>query len=566
MKNSFFVFILVFSVQLFGQIEKYKDIKFASPVNIPMILSGNFAELRPNHFHAGIDIKTQSKEGLPIFSIEEGKVVRIKVSTSGYGKVIYIEHPNGFTSVYAHLQKFSPEIQKFIKEKQYERKRFEVDVYPKMGQISVKKGELIGYGGNTGGSGGPHLHFEIRDTKTQNTINPQYFYNVTDNIAPQAFKVVAYPLDDASQVGASELAQEFKVQKDETGRLSVPPIKGFGKIGLGIQTIDKQDFTHNIFGVYKASLLLNGTEIVSYQFDFLDFNNDKYINLFMDYEKYILTNTRVQLLYKKPNNKLPFYQILNNNGMISLEEGSSYTAEIVLEDFSGNKTSVFVPIEAEKQDITEKKPKREGQYLIAEVENHFEKDDFRVFFPANSFYENVTLHMQTKGDTISILPTTYPLQKAYTLSIDGKKRFKEEDYYSVFIAHLVGKNKRPSYVSTIIKDGVFSTKTKFLGRFVLKQDKTKPKITPLNFSSKYNKIKKLPLLKLNIEDDLSGISKYEASINHQWILMEYEPKEKLLFFDLKDISPKQGEKLLFKISVYDNVGNQNSLEIPLVYE
>lgn len=169
---KFLFFLICFSV--FAQVDYPKDY-FRSPLDIPMQLSGNFGELRNNHFHAGFDLKTQQKEGLPIFAVADGYISRIKISTFGNGKTLYITHSNGFTSVYAHLQKTSDSIEKFIKKVHYQEQSFEIEKFLKPGEFIVSKGEIIAFSGNSGASEGPHLHFEFRDNVTENIINPMLF-------------------------------------------------------------------------------------------------------------------------------------------------------------------------------------------------------------------------------------------------------------------------------------------------------------------------------------------------------------------------------------------------------
>ena len=203
MKFSFFLLLL--STSLFAQTDYPKDY-FRSPLDIPLKLSGNFGELRPNHFHAGFDMKTLQREGLNVYAVADGYVSRIKISTFGNGKTIYIDHPNGFTSVYGHLQKATDSIESFMKKTHYKEQSFEIEMYFKPNQMPVKKGQIIALSGNSGASEGPHLHFEFRDTKTEKIINPMFFgfdALLKDSKKPIVSNLYVYPLDAKTTVNHS---------------------------------------------------------------------------------------------------------------------------------------------------------------------------------------------------------------------------------------------------------------------------------------------------------------------------------------------------------------------------
>lgn len=561
------ILLLLFLVSSHLNAQKqYPKNYFGAPVEIPILLSGNFGELRSNHFHAGIDIKTPNGEGEKVLSIADGVVSRIKVSPRGYGKAIYIVHPNGYTSVYAHLQKFSPAIEAYVKKHQYEKKNFEVELFPTASEFKLKKGELIGYIGNTGGSAGPHLHLEIRDSKTQNTINPFLFgYSVEDKIPPQVYRVYGYSLNEQTSINGSQLPQSLIIQKQTDGSFLANKIYAYGKIGFGVQTIDKMNFTNHIYGVYKASILVNGALKLSYTFDEASFTEDNLINTFIDYSIYSNSWSRVQLMYKKPSNKLSIYSVAEDDGMIDIVEGFSYTITIVLEDFHKNTTKIMIPVEGKKQEITEKIPEKVGKMLIASRENYYKTENASVYFSQDTFYEDIFIDISQNGDTIKVKPTDVPLRKNYNLTIDIPTKFVEKEQ-GLLIALVNPKNKKLSYVGAVRKDKTLSIRTRALGDFIVAQDSIAPKITPINFSSTKNKVAKLQTLQVKIEDDFSGVAKYEATINGKWILMEHDPKTKTLTFDINDIQPVTNESLIFKLQVTDNVGNQNSVEIPLVYE
>ncbi|MDA9343908.1 M23 family metallopeptidase, partial [Algibacter sp.] len=235
---------LVFSYFLDAQ-NNYPQDYFSKPLDIPLMLSGSFAELRSNHFHSGLDIKTQQRTGLKVKASARGFVSRIKVSHYGYGKALYITHPNGYTTVYAHLQKFSPDIEAYVKKHQYQKETYEIELFPKAEDLSIQKDALVAYSGNSGGSGGPHLHFEIRD-KQERPMNPMLFgFDIKDTSTPVIKSVYAYPLDKNSIINASNAKQKLRLTPLKNGDYTAESIEAIGNIGFGIGTYDRQDLAAN---------------------------------------------------------------------------------------------------------------------------------------------------------------------------------------------------------------------------------------------------------------------------------------------------------------------------------
>ena len=282
MRKVFFSLLLCCSIAGIGQ-EQYPEDAFRSPMDIPLVLAGTFGELRSNHFHSGVDIKTQQRQGLPIYAIANGSVTRIKISHWGYGKVLYVAHPNGYTSVYGHLQKFAPEIEAYIKKEQYKKKSYEVEVFPEYGEVKVEKGKVIAYGGNTGGSSGPHLHFEIRSSISEKPTNPLlYGLEIRDATNPTLLKLFGYPLSENAKVNQSKSTIELDFKKQADGTFLAETVNAIGTIGFGFIGYDRQDLAANKNGVYAVQQLVNGRIYTDYDFESFSFTETRYLNTLID--------------------------------------------------------------------------------------------------------------------------------------------------------------------------------------------------------------------------------------------------------------------------------------------
>lgn len=552
MRITFVCFLLISQCLVFGQ-EKYPKNVFGSPLEIPLILAGTFGELRSNHFHSGIDIKTQQREGLPIKAIYEGTVTRIKVGLWGYGKVIYIAHPNGFTSVYGHLQKFSPEIEKYVKEIQYQKKAYEIEVFPDYGELTVTKDELIAYSGNTGGSSGPHLHFEIRNSISEKPTNPLlYGYEVRDATNPTLLGLYAYPLSEDANVNKRKTRTQIKFNKQLDGSYLANKVFALGKIGFGIETYDRQDLAANKNGIFSIEQIVNGKTYSKYDFTEFSFGETRYINTLIDYEYYSKTNRRIQYCFLGPGNKLNIYNEQFDDGLITVREGLSYDVQILVKDLNDNTVKLIIPVEGRTETETEEAETLKTDYfLIVKQPNNYDLDAAEVYFPANTFYQNFYIDLKTGKDTVQIHKGVVPAHKRFTITFDAAA-YSMEDRKKMFVAWLDAKG-RPNYINTYKRGTTFSVKTRNLGKYTLVKDTIPPKIRPKNFKEK-QWLNNYRYLAIQISDDLSGIDNYSATLNGEWILMEYEPKTNTLTynFDDKILSQTQCDLKLF---VTDNVGN-----------
>jgi murein DD-endopeptidase MepM/ murein hydrolase activator NlpD len=556
MKAIFFFLITVSA--LFGQ-ENYPQDYFRSPLDIPLLTSGTFGELRTNHFHSGIDFRTQKIEGLPVYAAADGYVSRIKISTYGYGKAIYITHPNGFTTVYGHLLKATPTIEDYIKKKHYKEKSFEIDVFPIIEELKVKKGDVIAFSGNTGGSFGPHLHYEFRDSKTEKVINPFYFglsKELIDTRPPIIEGLLVYPMDENAIVNVSKqpILANLVLQKD--GSYMASSIKANGTIAFGLQTHDLSNNNYGKNGVFGIQTYLNGNLNFTINFDTFSFDETRHVNNYIDYERYVKTKQKFQKLFIETPYGLSLLSKNQSNGLINIQPNNNYVYRIEVTDFHQNKTIIHVPIQFSNAKPTILPEVKKSSYFVKYKKEHqYIKDSVTVFIPEDTFYKDTSIDFDVSNDTIKIGSSTLAIKRNITLSINNSS-IVEEERSRYFIASFEG--SKLSYNRTYLKGNYFTIYTRNLGDFVLAKDSIAPKIEPLNFTEgKW--MSTLSNIEVTVSDDFSGIQSYNGFLNNQWILFEYDFKTNKLTHDFADNIVIEGRNEL-KIIVVDNVGNSTIFE------
>lgn len=551
-----FVILICFSTFSYAQ-NNYPQDYFRSPLEIPLLLSGTFAELRSNHFHSGLDIKTQQREGLNVLAVADGFVSRIKVSHYGYGKALYITHPNGYTSVYGHLQSFSPDIEAYVKIHQYEKETYEIELFPKAGELLVKQGDLVAYSGNTGGSGGPHLHFEIRD-KNEFPINPLVFnIDIKDTTPPYVSSIYVYPIGADASVNKSNEKQALRLTPLKSGDYVTESIEAFGKIGFGISVTDRQDLTANKNGVYNIQTFLNGSQNFELDFETFSFDESRNINQLIDYEQFQEKRQRIQKLFVD-NNPLSMYKNVIDNGTITIKDSTNAVYKIKVNDYKNNPAWVTISIKGDKNDfIKTKKELVTPYYIYANQSTQLKEGNITVDFFSDTFYNDFYIDFKVSGDTLTLHKDIIPLKKNFNITFDVSK-YSEADKDKLYIARLVGYKNYPAYNYTKRIENTLTTSTKTLGTYTLATDDTKPTIVPVNFKNN-QWLSNYRYLKIKIDDDRSGISSYRATINGKWILMEYDYKTNILTHDFNDGCVTDTKNIL-KVIVTDNVGNNSTFE------
>ena len=552
-----YCFFLAFCFNFCWGQSPYPQDYFRSPLDIQLVLSGTFAELRSNHFHSGMDIKTLGEQGLKVRASADGYVSRIKISRFGYGKALYVTHPNGYTTVYAHLQKFSPEIEAFVKNQQYQKEQFEIELFPSAETLKVEKSQLIAFSGNTGGSSGPHLHFEIRDQK-ERPMNPMLFgIHAKDQYKPAVFEVFAYPLSESAHINSTANRTKIRLQKQSDGNYKTEKIGAHGEIGFGIVSTDRLDLAPNKNGVSHIETFINGKRLLEVDFKRFAFNETKHINRYIDYEAFSASKKRIQKLFIEPNNPLSLIKNHLNKGIVNIEDQTHSIFKINIKDFEGNQTEVSIPIEGTYMDLEPQNFKNQHlTYVNANESKSIDFNSFDIEIPKQTFYEDVYLDIENSNDTLKLHRPDIPLQKSITLKYDLSK-YKGSDREQLYIGS-VSKYGKLYYTSTKKRGDVMIAHTKRLGTYTIGRDDENPKIKASNFRDE-QWMSRFHFLKIKISDKISGIRNYRATVNGKWILMEYDYKNNLLTHDFGD-GVITDVKNNLKVIVTDNVGNSSTFE------
>ena len=552
----FFQKLLTKLLVLFSSIVIHsQEVDFHPPIDAPFNLSGTFGEFR-SRFHTGIDFK--GGEGINIFSIEDGYISRIEVSPSGYGKVVYITHPNGYSSVYAHLSRFSPDIEKYIKSEQYRSKSYTVKKFPKKDQIQVKRGELLGYSGNTGRSFGAHLHFEIRDTNSQDALNPLMFNYTYEDLERPIIRGL-YTINENNTL-IRDLPKRIRISKTNDSTYVADNIIFNGDIGFGIDIYDiqyKNLFNRN--GVYKVELLIDSIKKFSYSMDRIKFSENHYKKLMYDYLSLVKNNRRVLKVYIPPRSNLSFLKTNDFNGIIKSNEIINSKVNIKVTDWNNN--SSYLEFKIISADTLKSNKPLNGIEILTNQKYVINKGESVVEINKNTFYEDVLLNITSKDDTIDLGDEITPFRSSIKLKIPINENIDSLSLSQTFIGKIV--NNKINYIRSKINDSYITANTSSLGRYIISRDSILPEIRPINFKNKSN-VKSNKTLRLRIKDDKSGIKNYKAYINGKWALFEYEPKQNLIFHDLSDSVIEDGENDLL-IEFEDGVGNKQTYNTKIYY-
>ncbi|MFW5819993.1 MAG: M23 family metallopeptidase [Bacteroidota bacterium] len=565
MRSTFLLVIAILGFQnLISQSGSSKP-DFISPIDFHIYLSGNFAELRSSHFHSGIDIKTLGVIGKPIRAIADGYVSRIKIQTNGYGKSVYINHPEGYTSVYGHLSEYENSISEYVKKYQYKNKIHTLDIYPAKNELPVKQGEIIALSGNTGSSSGPHIHFEIRNAANQHPLNVQKFgFDITDNVDPRIYNFYLYSFEgkdkrrkikSRKKIGLTLNGNRYSLKSGDTLMINSPA-------GFGMEVFDFLNGANNRCGIYYIKMFLNGELAYHFQNDEFSFAETRYINAHTDYFLKESVNEHVQLLFKKPHNKLSMYKYLKDDGVIELLPGENRDVEIVFADISGNTRTVkFTLKNTEALNSIATPENNTVEEFLWDQPNDFGNHLLKISLPSLSLYEDASFNYIRLPAINSIHPwihavgdASVPMHKYATLMIKAEG-VPGSLMSKACIVSYDEKGETSFEGGEPQKDGWLLTKTREFGNYGISLDTISPQIIPVNFR-RNSDMSGNRNLRFVIRDDLSGIQSYKGFIDNKWVLFEYDPKNDLLFHNFDPEIIERGKKHELEIYVEDNRGNK----------
>ncbi|MFO8053564.1 MAG: M23 family metallopeptidase [Bacteroidales bacterium] len=547
--------ILLFPVVFIGQ-----DNGFRPPLDLGMNLSGTFGELRSNHFHSGIDIRTNRSIGYPVYAIADGWVSRLRVGPTGFGRALYLTHPTGHTSVYAHLNRFNDDITRFVRQKQYANESFSVNFYLSRNQIPVKRGDIIGYSGNSGSSAAPHLHFEIRNAHNQHPTNVlKHGFEMKDNSCPLIQRLRFYPVGAGSAINQKPYEQSVYVFDRGTDiKLNTSRVRISGKIALGVQAIDQSYGSTKKNGPYRVSMYADSVKFWEFIADHFSFYETRYMNAMIDYGSYKRNGHKYYQSYLRPGNQLSMIAV-KDNGLVEFAPGQKRTIRIEVADLAGNVSSVEFRLEgAALSDSTIAQPRLNGKLFHYDKDNYFEKEGIRLTIPAGALYDTLDFRYNKEempGDAYSKVHHVHneftPLHDYVAISIKVDRLLSNGDKSKLMLMRKDHKGRRrPAGGSW--NNGWVSAKIRDFGKYYVVADTIKPEITPNNFYPGKT-VNHGESIRFTVKDDLSGIKYYRGEINGKWVLFQYDPKKNRLYYEL-DERVEQGENNLL-LTVSDKKGN-----------
>jgi hypothetical protein len=523
------------------------------PMDLPILLSGSFSELRSNHFHSGIDFKTAGRVGKEVVTVHDGYISRISVSPSGYGNAIYVDHPNGLTTVYAHLLRFNDSIAAYVQAEQYRVEQFKVDIAPEPSRFPLEQGALLGWSGNSGSSGGPHLHFEVRHTANQEVIDPLPFYKdrIKDTRPPKIRSIKVYPIPGKGTLNGDEKPIILTPQQAKDGSLVIDkPLRAWGEIAFAINAYDYMDNTSNTYGIQEILLTADSALLFRNTISPFLFDETRYLNTLIDFAEW--SNSRAFFIksHVEPANRLRGIET-PHRGTLIVDTLKAYQLNYLLTDSYGNSTALHFKVTGVEQPI-QPIDLEHTTLFTHRTTNRWGAKGIRLSIPQKCLYSNVHFHYSVKADSSALASTHYlhheplPLHQAAQLSLhlQHDTLANKAQYGIVKLSrgrqYWIGGTYRNKWIDADVRE---------LGVYTIARDNIAPRITPLN-KDKWRSSRKISF---KITDNLSGVKAYRAEIDNQFVLFAHDAKTATITYHLTKQQALREHSV--KLIVTDGCGN-----------
>ncbi len=551
--RSFFSICSFFIVFHCCKAQSYPQNYFRNPLNIKMELVANFGEIRTNHWHMGLDIRTQQRENLPVYAAAEGYIARVVVEPGGFGQAIYINHPNGLTTLYAHLNSFFPALADYVKQQQYARESWRVNLQIPANLFPVKKSEFIALSGNTGGSQGPHVHFEIRDTETEKCLNPLLFnFPVADAVPPSILRLAMYDRNKSTYHQAPQMLGLKKLGTSYTLASSNTIKVGSDKISFALGTVDHLSGSTNPIGVYCAEIFLDEKPVSQFRLDGIDYNESRYINAQLDYPHKTKGGASLQHISPLPGAVTVPYSSLNPNGIIHLKDDAVHAIVIEVQDANKNTSRVKFNIQYDAS-LAKAHSTTDVEKLLPNNLNVFEEKEFELFTTEATVYDTVNISysntVASAANAVSalhgFLNATIPSHDWFTVRIKPSVSLTEEQKARIVIKNISG--TKTFVEKATWQNGWLSARFRQFGTYQAFVDDEPPTINaPATDLSKAGRIVFTP------KDNFNSIKNFRAELNGQWLRFTND-KGKTWIYTFDEKFPKGEHEL--KVTVEDEAGN-----------
>ncbi len=557
-KTGAVIIFLIFFISVRAQIfpaKNYPKGYFQWPVTAKHALAANFGELRPNHYHMGLDCKTDQRENVPVNAAAAGYIARVKIEPYGFGRCIYINHPNGLTTLYAHLNDFYPALEKYIADQQYKLKSWRVFLDIPVGLFPVTKGQFIAYSGNTGGSQGPHTHFEIRDTKTDKVLNPLLFgMGLADNIAPDIMRLAVYDRCISTYEQSPRLYTLKKVNGEYT---TIPAliISNTDKVSFAITAFDRYTGSTNHNGIFQSVLFDNESPVIGFQMDSISYDETRYLNAHIDYKLKSSGGPYVQHLSRLPGYTKGIYKEFTGNGVINISDDSTHQIKIEVKDANGNIAVLKFGIKNGNNKTNQLPQDSMALYKSNEFHpgflNVFENEQVSIVLPEAALYDSIRFRFKevNAGSAFPVYQVhniSVPVQTMFTIKIKNTTAA----YPDKMVMHRFA-NAKNDYVKTTVENGWYKANFREFGNFQLLEDTLAPVITPVGFKDGMN-THKLNRLAFVVKDNTEELENFSATIDGEWVCFSNDKGRTFMYKFDEHCGPGQHE---LKISIADCAGN-----------